>query len=141
MVLEKRTYVELSSIPPDLGSILNSLKNACSECGAIAVYVGIVKPFSKDGAPVKEMIFSARHDSRELLESIANSVIKRCGCVAMYVWHRVGVAKVGEEIAIIAACGISRDEAISCIKLVIDEVKRVEPVARIEVKALDKEIR
>ena len=100
--------------------------------GAIALFVGIVKPFSKNGREVSGL--EVREESEGAIEKIVDEVVKRCrdAEALVYVWHRTGFVRVGEPIMIVCVATKTRGEAFELTRKIVDAFKEAESLLEIE---------
>ncbi len=125
--------VSITRNPPSLSDVVSFLRSCCRECGALTIYVGIVKPFSSSGSRVVGMEIECSSSALKELESGVAKVLEDTGCKAIYVWHREGFAKPGEELSIIGAIGLTRHEVVEAVRRCIEVVKSCKSIVRKEV--------
>ena len=130
---EPRVVVEVSNTPPNPLHVMRFLKECCSECGALTVYIGIVKPLSKCGSRVKGIEVSVDSSALDELRSRASSIAKECRCRALYLWHREGFAESGAELAVIGAIAMTRHDVLEAVRRAIELIKSFEAIRRREI--------
>ena len=99
------------------------------DCGAVALFYGIVRNFS-EGRDVERLEYEAH-------ESMALKVIRRCAeetkqrfpdIAVVGVWHRVGLLEIGETSLLVAVASPHRAEAFEACHWAVDRVKDTVPV-------------
>ncbi|NPA96221.1 MAG: hypothetical protein GXO32_01300 [Crenarchaeota archaeon] len=130
---EPRVLVEISSSAPNPLDVIKLLRSMCSDCGAVTVYLGVVKPFSSCGSRVKGIEVSADPSAAEELRRACLEIARSCGCRALYVWHREGFAESGAELAVIGAAAMTRHQVLECVRRAVDTVKSLGAIRRREI--------
>lgn len=91
-----------------LEDILRNVKSnpRIREAGAIACFIGIVRGFTRSGAPVEKMEVEAYEEkANETLARICEELSQREGIVDVQIHHNVGSFDVGEELVYVVVAG------------------------------------
>ncbi len=115
----------------DLDRIVKLIGND-PEIGAVSLYVGLAKGL-KNGKKVRELRYLEDESSIKLLEESVNKAINEINVKKVYVIHCKGVRKNGDRIMIVAVGAKGRKEAFEATRRIVDEIKRTEPLKKIEV--------
>jgi len=107
---------------------VESLKQASSSVGGIVVFLGTTRDISR-GKEVSKLEFEHYPGMAEKkLSEIRDRAIREFGVLDVTIIHRVGTIPVGENIVLIVAAGVHRDEAFGACRFCIDELKRITPI-------------
>ncbi|MEM0340376.1 MAG: molybdenum cofactor biosynthesis protein MoaE [Acidilobaceae archaeon] len=120
----------------DLNELVNELSEL--EVGAIALFIGVVKPKS-EGERVQELLYEHSPELLEkTLEKIAKEVGEKWELKGIAIAHYVGRRKPGEKTIVIATAGLSRKNAIPALAEALERVKHEAPIFKIEVRETEK---
>ena len=128
--MELRHLVRIGSEPLDVAELARFVTTPAS--GGIVTFSGVVRDHH-DGRPVQRIEYSAaqRLAAAKLAdlatEALADPAIHRVAAV-----HRTGLLEVGEASVIVAAAAAHRAEAFACAHRLIDRIKEVLPVWKLE---------
>ncbi|MCS7254710.1 MAG: molybdenum cofactor biosynthesis protein MoaE [Armatimonadota bacterium] len=124
-------HYKLSEEPIDVGAVLSQVID--EHIGAVALFIGVVRGRSK-GREVIALEYDAyRMMAERKLEEIAKSVCSAYGLERLTIVHRVGRAKVGEVVLVVAASSEHRHEAIGACREVVERIKSDVPLWKREV--------
>jgi molybdopterin synthase catalytic subunit len=101
-------------------------------CGAIAVFLGIVRA-TNDGRAVTGIEYSS-YDAMAQLEmtTILGEATERFGIEAGVIEHRIGELLVGDASIAVVVAHAHRGRAMDALRYVIDETKKRAPVWKLE---------
>jgi len=103
------------------------------DVGAIVTFLGVVRGRSR-GRNVLELEFEVYDEMAvEVLEEIRREAIERFNVKDIYIIHRCGRLKVGENIVLIVVGASHRKEAFEACTFCIDEIKRRVPIWKKEI--------
>ncbi|UCE09011.1 MAG: cyclic pyranopterin monophosphate synthase MoaC [Candidatus Thorarchaeota archaeon] len=98
------------------------------EMGAIALFLGTVRNFSR-GKAVERLEFESYEGlDVEKLEEVRKETIDRFGVTDVSIIHRIGTLQVGENIVVIVVGSAHRDEAFKGCRYAIDRLKEIVPI-------------
>lgn len=122
---------ELTEEPIDVNGVLSEVID--EHVGAVALFIGVVRGHS-NGKEVVALEYDAykRMAERKLCE-IAEGVCSRHGLERLIIIHRVGRARVGEVVVVIAASSAHRHEAIEACREAIERIKADVPMWKKEI--------
>ncbi len=119
-----RIQQELFSIDREV----DALKRSSAAIGGVVVFAGTTRDISQ-GRSVSKLEFEHYPGMAEKkLAEIRERAIREYGVIDVTIVHRVGVVPVGENIVLIAAAAMHRDEAFKACRFCIDELKRITPI-------------
>ncbi len=104
----------------------------CEGCGSIVSYFGFVRS-QVGGKKVKVMMCETGDNTRNLLEKIEIDIRKLYPVKDVLLYHSTGRLKVGDLVAAVLVCTVHRKEGFDACRYGIDEIKKREPVKRIDV--------
>ncbi len=106
----------------DLNKFFSRLRGIpeIEKAGMILFHVGIVRSFSRDGRPVKDVWLRV---DRERLEGIIAEARQRPGIVAVEVEVFEGRREVGEPLMVLAVAGDFRENVIKVLSETLDRIK------------------
>ncbi|RLG49954.1 MAG: molybdenum cofactor biosynthesis protein MoaE [Thermoproteota archaeon] len=130
VMLSKKGEVKLE----DLLSVLRSSEEL-RKCGAIVVFIGIVRGIGKDGSKVKLLSYEAYEEGAiRSLSKIREQVLKEVkGVREIIVNHVIDDLKVGDDTLHVLVAAEHRKEAFEAAKLVIDRLKQETPIWKKEI--------
>jgi molybdopterin synthase catalytic subunit len=107
---------------------LERLKKSSASIGGIVTFIGTTRDISGQ-RPVSKLEFEHYPGMAEKkLEEIRGRAIGEYGAVDATIIHRVGTVPVGEDIVLIVAAAMHREEAFKACRFCIDELKRITPI-------------
>lgn len=119
-----RIQHEPFSIDAEVALLLRS----SSSIGAVVTFLGTTRDLSQ-GSVVTKLEFEHYPGMAEKkLSEIRERAIRDFEVIAVTLIHRIGALPVGENIVLIAAAAMHRDEAFRACRFCIDELKRVTPI-------------
>ena len=113
--------------PIDSAEVAASVRT--DACGAVVLFVGIVRERADDDRPVTGLTYEAyeRMAVREF-ETIASEARERFGACEISILHRVGDLQVGETAVVVAVAAAHRGNAFDACEYAIDELKARAPI-------------
>lgn len=100
-------------------------KDRMLEAGAIVIFIGVVRGFSKSGEEVERLEFEAYEGNAEKdLKEIVEDLRKRPGVIDVMIHHNIGELKVGDEIVYILVAGAHREDAFKAAEEAINQLKK-----------------
>ena len=95
-----------------------------SGAGAVASFVGLMRPLAKDGSALDALFLDHYPGMTEAsLEAIANDALGRFDVSDLLVVHRCGLLKPGEAIVFVAAASLHRRAAFLAADYLMDRLK------------------
>jgi len=126
--------VKISEKLDDLNSLLNEIKGASDEIGAITIFVGAVRDLGKDGGKVLRLEYEAYEEmATKTLEKIISDLKSKYGIIDAIVEHKIGSASVGEDTVYVLVASKHREEGFKYIIELIERLKREVPIWKKEV--------
>ena len=116
----------------------NVLENARNnpdfpKAGAIASFIGIVRDENNEGQNVVSLTMEAYEEkANEVLNTIANELLRKPGIVDIQIHHLLGEFKVGEEVVYVSVAGGHREEVFSVLREAVERYKKEAPVFKKE---------
>jgi molybdopterin synthase catalytic subunit/molybdopterin converting factor small subunit len=121
-------HVRVQNEPFVIDEEVERLKQSSHAIGGIAVFVGTTRDVSR-GRSVSKLEFEHYPGMAEKkLAEIRERAIGDFGLIDVVIVHRIGTIPVGENIVLIAAAAMHRDEAFRGCRFCIDELKRITPI-------------
>ncbi|MFP4170754.1 MAG: molybdenum cofactor biosynthesis protein MoaE [Methanomassiliicoccales archaeon] len=96
--------------------------------GGIVTFLGTVRGEDIRGRIDAMEVESYREMALEQLWDLRSRALDEYDLVDMAIVHRVGRLSPGENIVMIAAAGVHRENAFAAARFVIDEIKRLVPI-------------
>ncbi|MFW5914802.1 MAG: molybdenum cofactor biosynthesis protein MoaE [Thermoplasmatota archaeon] len=96
--------------------------------GGIVTFLGTVRGEDIRGRIDAMEVESYREMALEQLWDLRSRALDEYDLVDMAIIHRVGRLSPGENIVMIAAAGVHRENAFAAARFVIDEIKRLVPI-------------
>ena len=110
-----------------LMDLLEDLKkrDGMLKAGAIVIFIGVVRGFSKGGEEVEGLKFEAYGEkAEEDLKEIVEDLRKRPGVIEVMIHHNIGELRVGDEIVYILVAGVHREDAFKAAEEAVSQLKR-----------------
>ena len=125
--------VKLSEKLDSLDSLISQLKGTSDEIGGIAVFVGAVR-----GTHGDERVLRLEYEAHETLatktiEGIIGDSKAKHGIIDAIVEHRVGTARVGEDVMYVLIASKHRKEAFRALEEMVDTIKHEVPIWKKEI--------
>lgn len=121
-------HVRIQQEPFSIDREVENLKRSSAAIGGIVVFVGTTRDISR-GKSVSKLEFEHYPGMAEKkLAEIREQAIRDFGLIDAVIVHRIGTVPVGENIVLIAAAAVHRDEAFKACRFCIDELKRITPI-------------
>ena len=123
-------------ISPNLDSLellVDELKKQTEEAGAIAVFIGAVRGRRGD-EKVLRLEYEAHKDlAAESMKKIIEEAKAKYGIIDAVIQHRLGEAKVGEDVMYVLVASRHRAEAFQALSKIVERVKHEVPIWKKEV--------
>lgn len=120
--------VRIQREPFAVAEELARVKAASRRVGGVALFVGVVRDFSR-GHGVTKILFEHFPGMAEAkLAGLRDAAIGRFGLIDLVLVHRFGELGPGDEIVLVAAAAEHRAAAFAACSWCIDEIKRVVPI-------------
>ncbi|MEM2341451.1 MAG: molybdenum cofactor biosynthesis protein MoaE [Candidatus Bathyarchaeia archaeon] len=121
--------IKISEKLDDLDSLLNEIKKASNDIGAIIIFVGAVRGTGKDGGKVLRLEYEAYEEmATKTLEKIVNDLKSKYGIIDAIVEHKIGAADVGEDTVYAIIASKHREEGFKSIVELIERLKHEVPI-------------
>ncbi len=106
-------------------SALKILKEkGLTNVGAIASFIGVVRPTSKTGKPVKKIYIEAWKDAADVsLNRIARELSEKPGISGVLIYHFEGELTVGEDIVYVIIAGDHRENVFPVLTEAVEKYK------------------
>ncbi len=119
----------------DAGAELRLVEGCSPGAGAVASFIGIVRPESA-GEALLSMTLEHYPGMTELaLQQIAAAACVRWRLSAVTIFHRVGVLQPGAQVVLVAAASLHRQAAFDAVQFVMDYLKAKAPFWKLERRA------
>ncbi|WEU39809.1 MAG: molybdenum cofactor biosynthesis protein MoaE [Candidatus Odinarchaeum yellowstonii] len=107
-------------------SVLKNVKErGLANTGAIASFIGVVRPTSKTGKPVRKIYVESWREAANIsLNRIARELSERPGISSVLIYHFEGELKVGEDIVYVVVAGDHRGNVFPVLTEAVERYKR-----------------
>lgn len=116
---------------PDLNQVINEVLEKFENCGAICIFIGIVK-----GKVENKKVYELEYEVYEPYASKKLQEIAEKYCTGnvldVHIYHRIGKLKPNEKILYIIVFAIDRKSAIKTCENIIEDVKNQIPIFKLE---------
>jgi molybdopterin synthase catalytic subunit len=119
----------------DAGAELRRLQDEARGAGAVASFIGIVRPESAGEKLVSMTLEHYPGMTERALEDIARAAVGRWALGGVTVIHRVGVLLPGAQIVLVATASAHRQSAFDAAQYVMDYLKTQAPFWKLEQRA------
>jgi len=125
--------VKISYSLDSLEYLINELKKQTEEAGAIALFVGAVRGTRGD-EKVLRLEYEAHEDlAVEVMKRIIEETKAKYEIIDAVIQHRLGAAKVGEDVMYVLVASKHRAEAFQALSEIVERVKHEVPIWKKEV--------
>jgi len=115
--------VRLTANPIPLAEAINSIRSP--ESGAVVAYLGVVRS-SAGGQPVQKLNFEVADSTLQReLEKIEAEARRRFELQDIFLTHRTGTLRVGEDILLVVISAAHRGPAFDACQYIIERVKEL----------------
>ncbi len=116
--------VRLLAAPLDPPRTLADFTAAYRQAGAIASFLGTVRPSAGKGDPIEALELS-HYEPLTLpgMEALAETTLARFPLLGVLIFHRVGLMRPGEPIVLVAAAARHRRAAMQAVDFAMDHLK------------------
>jgi molybdopterin synthase catalytic subunit len=121
-------HVRIQQEPFSLDQEIERLKGASASIGGIVTFLGTTRDLSRDKSVAKLEFEHYPGMAEKKLAEIRERAIRDFGVIDVTIIHRVGILPVGENIVLVLAAGMHRDESFRACRFCIDELKRITPI-------------
>lgn len=114
-----------------LGQLIDEVRSAneIKKAGAIAIFIGIVRGYTKNGKEVSKLELEAWEEkANESLTKICEDLCQKPGIVNVIIRHAIGELKVGDDIVYVIVAGSHRSQVFP---VLIEAVERYKKEAEI----------
>lgn len=115
--------IRVQEEPFDAAAELTRLAERAPQAGAVAAFVGLVRPGSDDGAVTQLELQHHPRFTLRTVEGIGDAGGKRFELQALTIIHRYGVLSPGEAIVFVAAAAEHRRAAFDAVDYLMDRLK------------------
>jgi len=117
----------------DLNALVTTLSRLNGRCGAVVLFIGVVKGLVEGNRDVYELEYTGIKDvAIKTMERIAREEAEKYRLSQVTIWHKVGKLKPGEITIVIAVLAESRREAFRAAEEILERVKREVPIFKLE---------
>lgn len=131
-VEDKMIHVSFSEHKLNISKAIEFIQS--SECGAQNIFIGTVRSpnHNKDVLSVHYDAFvpMAIQEFTKIANEVLDKISKK---IKVYIEHKIGECKTGEESIIIATSSPHRDESFKATRYVIEEIKKRAPIWKKEI--------
>ena len=125
--------LETSKNTFSLESILEEMKKRNRDCGAIGIFVGFVKGFNR-GKKVLRLEYEKFDELFNLkIKEIENKIREHPGVSDVFIFHKSGTLKPGEDIMYVIVVGKSRNDVWKPLKECVELIKKELPIWKKEI--------
>ena len=125
--------VKLAERLSEVSDVVEELKEASDNVGAICVFLGVVRATSA-GERVLKLEYEAHPAlAEEVLLKLLEEARERHGIIDGVIEHKVGTAHVGETVMCVAVASEHRKEGFRALAELVDRVKHEAPIWKKEV--------
>ena len=111
----------------DVSALLDELKQASGDIGAIVCFTGLVREFSHNATIQSMTLEHYPGMTEQALETIRQNAIERWSLNGAIIVHRVGTLKAGEQIVCVATSSNHRKDAFEAAQYIMDYLKTDAP--------------
>ena len=131
MLIDVKILDESSVV--DLNALVTTLSRLNGRCGAVVLFIGVVKGLVEGNRDVYELEYTGIKDvAIKTMERIAREEAEKYRLSQVTIWHKVGKLKPGEITIVIAVLAESRREAFRAAEEILERVKREVPIFKLE---------
>jgi len=117
----------------DLNSLLKAVSRVNERCGAIVLFIGIVKGLVEGNSRVRVLEYTSISNACiKIMEKIAREESEKYKLSQVTIWHRLGALEPGEVTVIIAVVAEDRKSAFRAAEEILERVKREAPIFKLE---------
>ena len=111
----------------DASALLEELKRASGDCGAIVSFIGLVREFSHEATIQSMTLEHYPGMTEQALEAIRRDAMDRWPLNGAIIVHRVGTLKAGDHIVFVATASNHRKDAFEAAQYIMDFLKTDAP--------------
>ena len=117
----------------DLNSLLRMVSKLDEKCGAIVLFIGVVKGLVENGVRVYELEYTSIGGlATKIMEKIAREEMEKYRLSHVTIWHKLGVLEPGEITLIIAVLAENRKNAFKAAEEILERIKNEVPIFKLE---------
>lgn len=117
----------------DLNSLISIMSRLDERCGAITLFIGLVKGLVEGDKRVQELEYTVVKDvALKIMEKIAREEAEKYKLSHVIIWHRVGLLKPGEVTIVIAVLAENRKSSFAAAEEILERVKNEVPIFKLE---------
>ncbi len=117
----------------DVGREIARMRRTSTRIGGIVAFLGTAREFSRGKHVVKLVYEHYPGMAEKKLEELRGKALEDFDIIEMSIIHRTGEVKINENIVLIVAGAVHREDAFKACRWCIDELKRVVPIWKKEV--------
>jgi len=103
------------------------------KCGAIVLFIGVVKGLVENGVRVYELEYTSIGGlATKIMEKIAREEMEKYRLSHVTIWHKLGVLEPGEITLIIAVLAENRKNAFKAAEEILERIKNEVPIFKLE---------
>lgn len=125
--------IKISQKLDNIAFLIDELKRSSSEVGAIAVFIGAVRGTREDEKVLKLEYEAHEALAKKTIEKIVKDIKNKYGIISSIVEHRLGIAKVGEDVMCVMVASKHREESFRALSELVDRIKHEVPIWKKEV--------
>lgn len=117
----------------DLNSLVNTMLKLNERCGAITLFIGLVKGLVEGDKKVYELEYTiVKNAALKIMEKIAREEAEKYKLSHVVIWHRIGSLKPGEVTIVIAVLAENRKSSFAAAEEILERVKSEVPIFKLE---------
>jgi molybdopterin synthase catalytic subunit len=117
----------------DLNSLVNTMLKLDEHCGAITLFIGLVKGLVEGDKKVYELEYTiVKNAALKIMEKIAREEAEKYKLSHVVIWHRIGSLKPGEVTIVIAVLAENRKSSFAAAEEILERVKSEVPIFKLE---------
>jgi molybdopterin synthase catalytic subunit len=117
----------------DLNSLVNTMLKLDEHCGAITLFIGLVKGLVEGDKKVYELEYTiVKNVALKIMEKIAREEAEKYKLSHVVIWHRIGSLKPGEVTIVIAVLAENRKSSFAAAEEILERVKSEVPIFKLE---------
>lgn len=117
----------------DVGEEIAKMRRASTQIGGIVAFLGTVREFSRGRHVVKLVYEHYPGMAEKKLGELRGKALENFDVIDLCIIHRTGEIGINENIVLIIAAAVHREDAFKACKWCIDELKRIVPIWKKEV--------
>lgn len=123
--------IEITENDISIEEVINKIKH--ESVGAIVTFLGTVRGFSNNKQVKRLEIDAYKEMAIEKMIDIKEETLKKFEVEKITIIHRIGKLNITENIVLIAVAGSHRKQAFRACEYIINELKKIVPIWKLEI--------